>query len=71
MENRRERGWLRTEMPQTAAFIDAIRSTFCETPGQSAELDEAIKRGMSGEPGWFYAMEGGRQIGTSDDVERR
>lgn len=60
----RPRGWLRTEMPETAAFIDAVRAAFCATPQASAELDAQIQRGMRGEPGCFHAVEAGREIGT-------
>lgn len=61
---KRERGWMRKEMPETAAFIDAVREAFCQTPAERAELDEAMKRGMNGEAGWFYASENGNQVGT-------
>lgn len=72
MENRRGRGWLRQTMPNTAAFIDAVRATFCTDPHDAAELDDTIRRGFNGEPGCFHAVEGGVEIGApvSLDGER-
>lgn len=64
---RRPRGWLRAEMPATAAFIDAARRAFFATPEASAELDAQILRAMRGEPGLFHAVEAGREIGTPFD----
>ena len=49
---------LRQQMPQTAAFIDALRDAF------GAEgINASIKRGMSGQGG-FWAKEGGFEVGT-------
>ena len=49
---------LREEMPQVAAFVDAMRAAF----GKGA-IDAQIRRGMQGEP-VFYAQENGREVGT-------
>lgn len=49
---------LRAEMPETAAFIDALRGAFGKD-----EIDAQIKKGMRGLPG-FYASENGHEIGT-------
>lgn len=49
----------RAAMPQTAAFIDALREAF----GREA-IDAQIRKGMSGLPGFFHASEGGRSVGT-------
>jgi hypothetical protein len=46
-------------MPQTAAFIDAMREAF-GAPG----IDAAIRAGMRGEPG-FYARENGLEVGVA------
>lgn len=49
---------LRQSMPETAAFIDAMRDAF------GAEMiNAAIKAGIDGQP-TFYASENGQQIGT-------
>jgi hypothetical protein len=49
---------LRQTMPETAAFIDAMRDAF------GAEMiNEAIRAGIDGQP-TFYASENGQQIGT-------
>lgn len=60
----KQRGWLRQQMPETAAFIDQVREAFCQTPADHAELDAAMKRGLAGQRGWFYAKEGEREVGT-------
>jgi hypothetical protein len=50
---------LREQMPETAAFIDALRREF------GAELvDAAIRAGIKGQAGCFYAEERGHQVGT-------
>lgn len=56
----RPRGRLRDAMPETAAFLDALREAF-GAPG----IDAAIAAGMRGEPG-FYAREAGYEVGTAD-----
>lgn len=48
----------REQMPQCAAWIDALRVEF-----GAAAFDETMKRGMRGEPG-FWAKEGDVEIGT-------
>lgn len=50
---------LRAEMPQTAAFIDAMREAFGK-----AEIDAQIRKGMGGLPGFFHAKENGHEVGT-------
>lgn len=50
---------LREAMPQTAAFIDALREAF----GRE-DIDAQIRAGMSGVPGRFYARENGHEVGT-------
>lgn len=54
---------LREAMPQTAAFIDAMREAF-----GVAEVNAQIKRGMAGGTE-FYARERGREIGRRDTRE--
>ena len=49
---------LRKEMPETAAFIDAIRSVF----GKEM-VNDAIRAGIGG-AGTFYASENGTEIGS-------
>ena len=50
---------LREVMPQTAAFIDALRDAF----GKDA-IDGQIRKGMHGLPGFFHARENGHEVGT-------
>lgn len=49
---------LRKTMPETAAWIDTLRDAF-----GAESIEDAIRRGMAGEP-TFYAIEQGREIGT-------
>lgn len=55
---------MRTAMPSTAAFIDALRAEF-----GVAEINEQIRRGMKGERGMFWAREAGHEGGTRDPRE--
>lgn len=50
---------LRDDMPQTAAFIDALREAF----GKDA-INAEIRKGIGGLPGHFYASENGFTSGT-------
>lgn len=52
-------GRLREAMPETAAFVDAMREAF----GREM-IDDIIARGMAGEP-VFHSVEGGVEIGTA------
>lgn len=49
---------LRTAMPETAAFIDALRDAFGKE-----HIDAQIKLGMQGAQ-TFFAEEGGQVVGT-------
>ena len=49
---------MRTEMPNTAAFIDALRDAF-----GADMINDQIRKGMRGEP-TFYANENGHELGT-------
>lgn len=51
-------GSLRQEMPQTTAWIDALRDAF-----GAPQINAAIKAGIDG-AGTFYARENGREIGS-------
>ncbi|MBC8751420.1 MULTISPECIES: hypothetical protein [Paraburkholderia] len=46
-------------MPEMAAFVAEVRSAF----GDEA-IDDAVRRGKAGEPG-FYACENGHAVGTA------
>lgn len=50
---------LRESMPETAAFIDALREVFGKD-----EINPQIRKGVGGIPGKFYATEGGNEVGT-------
>ena len=54
---------LREAMPEVAGFIDALRDAF----GRDS-VDPSLTRGLEGEP-TFYAVEGGRSIGTRPDPD--
>lgn len=49
---------LRHAMPETAAFIDAMRETF-----GADMINAAMKAGLDGQP-TFWARENGTEIGT-------
>lgn len=51
---------LRSTMPHTAAFIDALRAEF-----GVAEINAQIRKGMKGGTE-FYARENGQEIGRRD-----
>lgn len=53
---------LRTEMPSTAAFIDAMRDAF-----GAESINQSIKAGMNGQP-TFYASENGHEVGTKAQI---
>lgn len=53
---------MRKEMPDTAAFVDAMRAAF----GADA-IDASIRAGMRGET-TFVATEAGRTVGTPGTV---
>lgn len=46
-------------MPNVAERIDQYRNDWGKE-----WVNECIKRGMRGEPGWFYAFEAGHAVGT-------
>lgn len=50
---------LRVQMPQTAAFIDALREAF-----GAAGIDAAIRAGIRAEPNRFHAIENGIEVGV-------
>ncbi|MCG8990806.1 hypothetical protein MI467_28575 [Delftia acidovorans] len=50
---------LRDRMPETADWVDQKRVQW----GRDY-VDLCIRRSLRGEPGWFYAMEGGKVLGT-------
>lgn len=50
---------MRESMPTIAAFVDELREVFgAET------INRSIKAGMAGQPGKFWATEGGMEVGT-------
>lgn len=54
---------LRTQMPETAAFVDALRETF------GAEgINEHIRAGLRGERNRFHARENGLEVGVAFDA---
>lgn len=50
---------LRDTMPKTAEWVDRMRAQH-----GAAFVNEQIRRAMNGEPGRFYAIEGGQVLGT-------
>lgn len=64
------KGSMREAMPTVAAFIDSMREQFGVD-----EINRAIRRGVAGEPGQFWARENGHELGTrfeddDDDGDR-
>ncbi len=58
----------RDAMPGVWAQLGEYRRLYGD-----AHVSECIKRGMAGEPDWFYAFEAGRVVGTpftADVVQR-
>jgi len=51
--------WLPTAMPGVARLMAEKRAKL-----GSAHVAECWRRGMAGEPGWFFAREGAIAIGT-------
>jgi hypothetical protein len=52
---------MREVMPETAKFIDAVRTAF-----GNAEVNTRIRRAMAGEAGNMHAMENGVRFGVPD-----
>lgn len=52
-------GHMRDLMPTVAQWIDELREEF-----GADQVDPSIRAGMRGEPGKFWAREGGHEIGT-------
>jgi len=50
---------MREAMPETADFVDRKRVQWGR-----AHVDDCLRRGLAGEPGYFYAIEGGHVMGT-------
>ncbi|MBV7427291.1 MULTISPECIES: hypothetical protein [unclassified Acidovorax] len=50
---------MRVAMPETADFVDRKRAEWGR-----AYVDDCLKRALAGEPGYFYAIEGGHVMGT-------
>lgn len=50
---------LRDTMPKTAEWVDRMRAEHGAT-----FVNEQIRRAIKGEPGRFYAIEGGQVLGT-------
>jgi hypothetical protein len=46
-------------MPKVWAQLEAWKAAW-----GAAHVAEAVRRGMAGEPGWFWAMEAGYVVGT-------
>lgn len=62
---------IRAAMPQTVAFIDALRAAMDEhVPGSSKGLNRSMAMGVRGQPRSFHFVETGpdgieREIGTA------
>lgn len=50
---------MRQQMPETAKWVEARRVEY-----GAAHVNACIRRALKGEPGHFYAMEGGFVLGT-------
>jgi hypothetical protein len=54
--------WMTTAMPGVAANIADKRRTWGD-----AHVTQCLRRGLKGEPGWFFAREGVVAVGTPWD----
>ncbi len=54
-----ERLDLRRQMPETAKWVDGKRQEW-----GAAHVNACIREALAGEPGRFYAIEGGHVLGT-------
>jgi hypothetical protein len=59
---KKKSGDMRSAMPQTTAFVDAMREAFGVD-----DVNEVIKKGMRGHAWHFWASENGHEIGTKSD----
>ncbi len=50
---------LRTQMPETAAWVDQMRQRYGK-----AHVNACIRDALAGKPGLFYAIEKGHTLGT-------
>ena len=57
--------WLPDAMPKVAAEIAIKRKEL-----GIEHVNECLMRGMRGEPGWFFAIEGPMMVGTPDPTLR-
>jgi hypothetical protein len=57
---------LRDKMPLTSEWVDAQRAALGKD-----WVNDCIRRAQKGEPGRFYAMEGGHVLGTPFPPEHR
>jgi hypothetical protein len=46
-------------MPNVAKHVEKMRGRWGKP-----HVDECVRRGLAGEPGWFYAIENGHTVGT-------
>jgi len=60
---KRDWTWLPKQMPRVAQLISARRNEV-----GAVHLALCWAKGMSGEPGWFFAKEGPLAIGTPDQL---
>lgn len=62
MDKKQSFDWLPAQMPRVAALAKTRRAAVGD-----AHFNECWRRGVVlGEPGWFFAREGGIAIGTPD-----
>lgn len=54
-----QRDATRNAMPMTAAFVDRKRGEW-----GARHVNDCIRQANEGKPGFFYAIEGGRVLGT-------
>lgn len=52
-------GWMKTALPGVARLVVEKRAAFGD-----AHVNECMRRGLAGEPNWFFAREGAVAIGT-------
>lgn len=55
-----QRSELRLSMPKTAEFVDRMRVQW-----GAAHVNTCLRQALKGEPGYFFAIEGGQMTGTA------
>lgn len=64
MDKKANYSWMPALMPKVTAMVAERRTKF-----GAAHVAECFRRGMGGEPGWFFAREGAIAVGTPWSID--